>query len=269
MNLKRIFAVALTSLVFAVATLSGSGARATAFSTDQSDVWSVAGEPGWAIQLVQRGSVIFATMYVYGPSGQATFYTATLEAQVAPFTWSGDLIATTGPWFGAVPFNPAFVTTRKVGTMTWNSTSVSTGTLTYSVDGVVVVKSLVRYLARYDDYSGLYIASFHDDSTGCFNPVDNGSTEATAPLGVGQSGLSISFALSGPGDTCTFSGTLSQAGQIGQVTGAYTCTVGDFGTFTFFELNVGVNYLTGRYSTSGTNDGCKSTGYFAGMRHRP
>jgi len=261
--------VGLFAFVLAAAVLPVTPASATAFSTDQSDVWNADGEPGWAIQLVQRGGTIFATMYVYGPSSQPTFYSAALEPQVAAFTWAGDLIATTGPWFGAVPFNPALVAVRKVGTMTWTATSVNTGTLTYSVDGVVVTKFMLRYLIRYDDYSGTYLAAVHEVTTGCFNPVDNDSLEAPLALSVTQSGLNVSIALAASGGTCTFSGSLSQAGQFGQVSGAYSCTTGDFGTFQFFEMAVGVNSLTGQFSTNGTNDGCQSTGYFVGMRHRP
>ncbi len=38
---------------------------ATSFSNDQSDLWWNANENGWGIQFVQRGSTIFATMFVY------------------------------------------------------------------------------------------------------------------------------------------------------------------------------------------------------------
>jgi hypothetical protein len=260
---------ALVAPLLVIATLFSAPVAATSFSTDQSDVWNAIGEPGWAIQLVQRGSTIFATMYVYGPSTQATFYSAALEATATQFTWSGDLIATTGPWFGTTPFNSALVTTRNVGTMTWTATSTSTGILKYSVDGVFVTKTMARYLVRYDDYSGTYLAAIHEDTTECFNPADNDSLDGSLDLTVGQSGLSMTIGLAGPGATCTFTGTLSQAGQFGSVAGTYSCTSGDFGTFQFFEMNVGVNYLTGNLSTHGTNDGCNSTGYFSAVRHRP
>jgi hypothetical protein len=267
MKLHRVLGITLIAFVFAVASLSSPAARATSFSTDQSDVWSVPAEPGWAIQLVQRGSAIFATMYVYGPSSQATFYTATLEATAVSYTWTGDLIATTGPWFGAVPFNPALVTIQKVGTMTWNSTSVDSGTLTYTVNGVVVVKSLVRYLARYDNYNGTYYVNVHIDTTGCFNPANNSTSENIGALSVVQSGLNLGLVLAGSGGSCTYTGTFAQGGQFGQMTGTYTCTDGAVGTFVFFEMNVGVNYLTGRFSQTATSNGCQSTGFFAGIRH--
>jgi len=269
MTLRRSLCSALVAPLLAIATLFSTPASATSFSTDQSDVWNAIGEPGWAVQLVQRGSTIFATMYVYGPSMQATFYSAAMEATATQLTWSGDLIATTGPWFGTTPFNSALVTTRTAGTMTWTATSATTGTLKYSVDGVLVTKTMARYLIRYDDYSGTYLAAIHEDTTGCFNPADNDSLEISLDLTVGQSGLNMSIGLVGPGGTCTFTGTLSQAGQFGAVAGTYSCGNGDFGTFQFFEMSVGVNYLTGRLSANGTNDGCKTAAYFAAVRHGP
>ena len=52
------------SLLIAACCLSSS-AQSTSFSTDQSDLWWNAAESGWGIQFVQRGAVIFATMFVY------------------------------------------------------------------------------------------------------------------------------------------------------------------------------------------------------------
>src|ERR1700720_1921715 len=116
-------------------------AHATSITTDQSDLWYIANESGWGIQLVQRGSVIFATMFVYDQSGMPTWYVATMNS-AGNYVWTGDLLRTQGPWFGTVPFDPNAVTFRKVGTMTWKTSSTSTGVLTYSVDGVPVSKNL-------------------------------------------------------------------------------------------------------------------------------
>jgi len=108
-------------MLFLVVSLFAPPALATSFSTDQSDLWYIATESGWGMQLVQRGSVIFATLFVYGPNGTPTWYVATMNPTGASFTWSGTLYATTGPWFGTVPFNPALVTATAVGIMTWTS----------------------------------------------------------------------------------------------------------------------------------------------------
>src|SRR5438270_9660713 len=113
MSLRRAACVLLTAASF-----FASPAYSTSFSVDQSDLYYITAESGWGIQLVQRGSVIFATMFVYGPSGAPTWYVATMDSTDGA-TWTGDLLATTGPYFATVPFNPLSVTVTKVGTMTW------------------------------------------------------------------------------------------------------------------------------------------------------
>ncbi|HSS27803.1 MAG TPA: hypothetical protein VLL50_07585, partial [Usitatibacter sp.] len=56
------------------------------------------------MQLVQRDNTIFATLFVYGQNNQPTWYVSTMQHS-ASLTWTGPLYATTGPWFGTVPFN--------------------------------------------------------------------------------------------------------------------------------------------------------------------
>src|SRR3982074_2271678 len=122
-TIRRLFA----SLLFAIATVS-SPVCSTTFSTDQSDLWYIPAEAGWGIQFVQRGGVIFATMFVYDQFNIPIWYVATMNS-VGSFTWSGDLLLTSGPWFGTVPFNSSAVTYRSVGTMRWVASSGTTGTL--------------------------------------------------------------------------------------------------------------------------------------------
>ena len=257
-------------LLVAAASFLASPASSTSFSIDQSDLYYIPAESGWGIQLVQRGSVIFGTMFVYGPSNTPTWYVATMQF-AGNFTWTGDLYATTGPWFGAVPFNPANVAARKVGTMTWAAQTVETGTLSYVVDGVAVTKNVVRQTLVFDDYSGTYLGALHITATGCTNPADNASGEIPfVTISVIQSGSSISIAISVLGTSLlTISGTLSQSGQFGSILGAYTSDVGELGNATVSAMNVQVNALAATLLLNSTNVGCQDAGYFAGMRSRP
>jgi len=59
-------------------------ASATYFSTDQSDLWYIPAESGWGIQLVQRGAVIFFTMFVYDATHNPVWYVGTLAASSRP-----------------------------------------------------------------------------------------------------------------------------------------------------------------------------------------
>jgi hypothetical protein len=257
-------------VLLAAASFLASPAYSTSFSVDQSDLYYIPAESGWGIQLVQRGSVIFATMFVYGPSNTPTWYVATMQF-AGNFTWTGDLYTTTGPYFGTVPFNPANVVATKVGTMTWVAQTVETGTLNYDVDGVAVTKDVVRQALVLDDYSGTYLGAFHGSATGCTNPADN-APPFDIPLttiSVTQSGQTISITVTVLGIAIVISGTLSQSGQFGSVVGTYTATGGEVGNASVSAMNVQVNALAATFSLSSTNIGCQDVGYLAGIRTGP
>lgn len=245
-------------------------ALATAFSTDQSDLWWNPSESGWGIQFIQRGRVIFATMYAYDADGNPTWYSATLYPVAGVLLiWSGDLYETSGPWYGTTPFNSSLVAYRKVGTMNWNGQIVETGLLNYTVDGVGVTKNLTRLFAGYDNFSGTYVGAVHSMAGDCADSSLNGRAEYVATLDVIQNGSDITLSTSSQGGlTCSFSGTLIQGGQFGLVDGTYQCNSGEIGNFRISEMNVGFNFLSARISTESNSLGCKSDGYLGGIRHR-
>src|SRR5579864_5242834 len=157
----RFIRPALIALFAAVWMAAAAPAAAVAFSIDQSDLWYIPAESGWGMQLVQRNSTIFATLFVYDPAGNPIWYVATMNP-IAPSEWSGDLYATTGPWFGTVPFNPASVTVTKVGTMSWTLGSFDDeGTVNYTVSGVSVSKNVIREPLVTEDYSGHFYGVIH------------------------------------------------------------------------------------------------------------
>ena len=265
MALRRAACVLLTAAAF-----FASPAYPTSFSVDQSDLYYIQAESGWGIQLVQRGSVIFATMFVYGPSNTPTWYVATMQF-AGNFTWTGDLYAATGPYFGTVPFDPANVIGTKVGTMTWVAQTIETGTLSYVVGGVAVTKNVVRQTLVFDDFSGTYLGALHATASDCTSPADN-----TLPIdvpfttvSVTQSGQSVSMEISAFGSILTISGTLSQAGQFGTVLGTYTSNSGEVGNAAVSAMNVQVYALAASFSLSSTNIGCQTVGYLAVMRAQP
>ena len=242
-------------------------ALSTSFTTDQSDLYYIVAESGWGIQLVQRGTVIFATMFVYGPSNTPTWYVATMQ-YAGNFTWIGDLYATTGPYFGAVPFNPANVVATKVGTMTWLAQTIVTGMLTYDVNGVGVVKNVIRQTLVLDSYAGHYGGGIHQDATSCVNPALNGTVENIGILNITQNGEAITLqSFPATGGSCSYAGTLTQFGQMGRVDGSYTCSDGEAGQFIIAEMQVNITGLTGRYTANSfTLPGCQFSGWFGGLR---
>ena len=254
-------------VLLAAASMLASPSYSASFSTDQSDLWFIPEESGWGIQLVQRGSVIFATMFVYGPSNAPTWYTATMNPEAGALTWSGDLYATTGPYFATVPFDPHAVGITKVGTMTWKAQSVTAGTLTYNVGNITVVKNVTRQTLVFDDYSGHYAGGIHTTNSGCLDPTRNGTIDFIGVLDITHSGSTINISLHDVSNTssCSFGGTYSQAGQFGAISGTYTCG-SDSGTLQAFELQVNITGFTGRFtSISSTQAGCQATGWVGGL----
>src|SRR5512139_1227954 len=89
--------------------LGGTTAVGSTYSTEITDMWFNPAESGWGVNITLQREVAFMTFFVYDASQSPVWYTAELRPLgSAPFTWSGPLYATRGPWFGG-PFPPAGV----------------------------------------------------------------------------------------------------------------------------------------------------------------
>jgi len=264
--MKSIRAVLVASVLMASGFMTS--ASATSWSTDQSDLWWNAEESGWGIQFVQRGSTIFATLFVYDATGSPTWYVATMPGTQANgmLTFTGDLYGTHGPWFGLGTFAYSAVTAEKVGTMTWQEQPPLPGTLTYSVNGINVTKTLTRQPISGDSYSGTYVAGFHVVASGCSNTAKNGIVEGAGTLTVTQNGSAASVNFAAGGSNCTFNGTYSQSGQLGSIAGSYSCIDGELGTFSMSDMIVSPFAMAARLSLASTTTGCKDTGQIGGVR---
>ncbi len=124
-----------------------------ALAANYTDLWwsTGGGESGWGINFTQQGDVIFATWFTYDFSGAALPLSATLN-KVAPSTYSGQLIKTSGPPFSAVPFDPNAVTRTVVGTATVTFANGNAASFTFTVtDGgktTTQTKSIARQVFR-------------------------------------------------------------------------------------------------------------------------
>ena len=241
-------------------------ALANTFASDMTDLWWNANESGWGVTATHQGDVVFLTFFVYGMDNRATFYTAstsyTGSTGQGAYIFSGPMYQTNGPWHGMF-FNPNLVGVRQVGTATFTA-FLDTATLTYSVDGVVVAKSLTRQTFRTNSMTGQYGGVINQTLAGCSNPFDNGSAEVTAGFNITNSSTSFSMISNSGGQICTYTGDYSQTGRMGNSTGTFSCP-GINGTYEMVEMEATPRSITGRY-TARDNFCPQISGKFAALK---
>jgi hypothetical protein len=116
-------------------------------ATNYQDVWWPPGgaEAGWGLMLSQQGDFIFGAWFTYDLDGSPMWLSVT-AVKVGAGVYTGDLIRTSGPTFGAVPFDSAAVVRTVVGNATFTFANGNAGTFAYVVNGVAQTKPIARYL---------------------------------------------------------------------------------------------------------------------------
>lgn len=101
---------------------------ATSLNIETTDIWYDPNESGWGMQLVNTGSFVFATLFIYGADGKPTWVTGELQKGETK-VWTGPLYGTTGSYYAA-KWNPAELKVREVGSMTFEMPCCEEGTVT-------------------------------------------------------------------------------------------------------------------------------------------
>jgi hypothetical protein len=238
-------------------------------ATDLTDLWWNPNESGWGVTATHQANIVFLTFFIYGQNGQALWLSS--AASYASTDASGDLIYSgtlyqnTGPWF-ATSFNPASVAATPVGSATFTVTAVNNATLSYSVNGLQVTKSLVRQAFQFNNViNGNYFGGFIGDTSGCALPSNNGHFEVESLVGISGTTSNTQVSIQGSNGSCTFRGPYTQAGRMGRVDGTVSCTLGQVGSVVIFEVEANSSALSARYNASYTN-GCRESGHFGGVR---
>jgi hypothetical protein len=271
-----VHSIVMVALSFALVA-AGLPVGATTFSTDHSSLWWNPSESGWGMQLVQQADAMFATMFVYDAKNDPIWYTATLSPggtnANGEHEFAGDLYLTRGPWFGQTPFEPAAVTYRKVGQLKFGSKTVEQASLSYVIDGTVVVKTIYRQTLRNEDFSGSHMGVV--TRTDCNSPTCSASSMVMFSITQQPNQLVVEMPihsqLGGGLTTCTFVGDYAQIGNFARSQGAFACTDGSNGMHTFEEMTVQkigheypYHYLATARMTLRYSNGCVSKGYFFG-----
>jgi len=236
-------------------------AQASSSLSEISDLWYAPGEDGWGVNIVLQNNVAFATFYVYDVNRNPVWFTAVLGFSTG-YVFSGNLFADRGPWYGG-PYSPPS-TERQAGTATFTVSDLGHATLTYSVDGVIVTKALQRLTFTLENLSGVYAGGYSIRQSSCTPSTLNGITEVDGYLSVTHSGNSFIINSTSSSANCTFNGTYTQFGKLGEVDGTYSCNDGTLGTFSLIEVTTTASGFTGR--ASGQNQVCHWSGYMGGIR---
>jgi hypothetical protein len=234
------------------------------------DQWWVPNESGWGGAISQQGNTLFVDIYVYDANSNPVWFTATavLQGQESSndYIYSGDLLATTGPYYGLGAFSPNGVTRTKVGTITLDVVSPTSIKMTYTVNGVAVSKTIVRQTFKTLDVAGNYFGGFVYMASGCTPAANNGPVNELATLLIGVNGSLVTvFAGSISGGSCNYTGNYGQDGQFASITGTFACSNGDTGPFTLSEIAVSRSGIGGQFT--GSSQACsKLQGQFGGVR---
>lgn len=242
---------------------------ASTMTSEITDMWWNPDESGWGVNITLQNNIAFLTFYLYDTNRSPVWYSAAAYYQGnvgGALVWTGDLYATTGPWFGG-SFSPPAVARRKAGTVRFSSSVINQATLTYSVDGVEVTKIVQRTTWANENLSGTYALGFSVRFFSCSPSYLNGRQDEGGYISISHSGTSFSAQMAASGGTCSFAGTYSQFGKLGDVTGAYSCSDGTRGTFHIYEMTSTISGFTGRMS--GATQNCAWSGYIGGITQAP
>jgi hypothetical protein len=208
-----------------------------------SDLWWNPNESGWGVNIIEQQGTLFVTMFVYGTDGQPTWYFGSDVREIATTSgrlFTGAFYTTVGPWFGG-GFNPNAVSVRQVGNLTFAANTPVSGTLTYSVDGVPVTKTIERQTWKHINLGGTYYgASDALSSSTCSVtgpaalPFYSAHTITATVYPNGRQG-GITMTITDTSGTSTFSGNYTQYGALYEVVGTmtisgslYNATIRDF-----------------------------------------
>ena len=268
----------LRPLIATLAIAAAWPAAATTHSTDYTDLWYLPAESGWGVNVIQQSDIIFATFFVYRQDGSTQWYSVSEGRSVASSpgqnTFTGNLFETRGTFYGSPWGGAPLINT--VGTATFTFTTPTTGTLSYTVNGVAVNKTIIRQTWRGNTLTGNYRGGLTANGTACRNGINNGPILIDGDLTIGHSNFfnptfRVEFpAATGQPGICTFTGSYVQEGKMGRVnSGTWSCQITGasnppVGTFTLTQIEANTNGITARFN--GADQNCNYDGFFGGIR---
>jgi hypothetical protein len=256
--MHKYFALALSALFCLV--------PVRALATDYSDIWWSPPENGWGMNIAQSDNFIFATFFVYDANGLPTWYTGQLTND-GNGHYTGQLYATTGSYFGAVPYDNSLVHIGQVGVATFSPLTATTAVLTYNVGPVNVAKNVQRLtltaIALGGNYSGGQTGAYSGASCGLGGYTDHYDLQVTQP---GDGTVTLQFSYLDSNMNCTMSGTLQQVGLLYSVPNAtYSCSTGLNTNASMSEIKATSLGIEGRFAAPSVGGGCREDANFSAV----
>ncbi|MBK6980577.1 MAG: hypothetical protein IPH30_02885 [Betaproteobacteria bacterium] len=126
---------------------AGTGAYTLALSVspvsvNYTDLWWNAAESGWGINLNHQGQIVFATLFTYGADGAPDWFVMSNGARQPDGSFRGELYRARARPSARIPGAPS--RSRRWAACSFAFPSADNGTLTYTLDGVAVVKQIER-----------------------------------------------------------------------------------------------------------------------------
>lgn len=239
---------------------------ASSTTADYTDLWYNPNESGWGANVVQQGSTMFVTLFIYGSDNQPTWYVAsavTQQGDSASSLFSGPLYKTTGPyWLGS--FNPSSVGVTQVGSLSFSASNSSSAAIAYTVNGSGVSRSVVRQTFGGDNYTGAFLGGSMGTWSSC--GARGGYVESGATFTLAQNGSSVQIREDGSNYTCTYNGTAGANGRFGTFGGSGICSFDGVNfTFTASDAEISRDAFSTRISIQQVG-GCHFDGRMGGIR---
>ena len=111
---------------------------------DFSDLWWNSSESGWGVSVTQHGNNLFFRVFAYDTDNRPLLFIVPGVTFNSSTSFTGNLVLTSGPWYGTTPFDPTRVTRTTAGTATLTFSDANNGVLSYTVNGVTVTKTITR-----------------------------------------------------------------------------------------------------------------------------
>ena len=134
----------ITRLAFSTPTTCTWSTDDRSTANNYQDLWWNANESGWGVNVTHHGNTMVATLFTYDSTGRGMWLIMSNGQRMGNRLYSGPLYRTAGPAFDSANWSATPIEYTNVGMMSFQFLTGNSGILTYSVNGVQVMKSISR-----------------------------------------------------------------------------------------------------------------------------